>query len=405
MNQTFKIAIVPVICAMLMFSGGCSGHSRAGGAEHESTHAHGHSDGETSHLELTATQMNTVGIELGTIRHIEISSGLRVSGTIELNPSDVADVTPLLSGVIRSIKVAEGEAIHRGRILAYIENAEIIGLQEQFLAAAAREKLAQEEYNRQKALNREGAGIVKNLQRAETELSVARVELQSLGARLRQAGIAPESVAPGNFTSQIPVTSPIDGIVNKIWCTVGSYTDYSTPMFQIVNPHGAYCRLQIYERDVDKVKVGEKVEIKLINAPGETFTGEVISVGRAIDSTTKAITARVAFNHQEPKTFAPGMAVNAIISTGSELCEALPDGAFVSAGGKTYVFILEDIVDENGEKTFHFEKTEVVTGESELGMTAFTLLDKAVADADTKFAVTNAFYLGSMSSDHGEHNH
>jgi cobalt-zinc-cadmium efflux system membrane fusion protein len=85
----------------------------------------------------------------------------------------------------------------------------------------------------------------------------------------------------------------------------------------------------------------------------------------------------------------------------------------VTSGGKSYIFVLEAIHDgekdaEAGDKTegaeadkmYHFVRTEVVEGAKALGYTQITPI--APLPADAKVAITNAFYLNSMTADHGE---
>jgi hypothetical protein len=95
------------------------------------------------------------------------------------------------------------------------------------------------------------------------------------------------------------------------------------------------------------------------------------------------------------------MYVTGLINTGKQKTQAVPNDAIVSKDGKKYIFVLED--EEEGEqgKSFHFAAVEVTVGVSELGYTQITPVGELAENATV--VKSNAFYLGSMSAEHGEH--
>ena len=95
------------------------------------------------------------------------------------------------------------------------------------------------------------------------------------------------------------------------------------------------------------------------------------------------------------------MYVTGLINIGRQKTAAVPNDAIVSREGKKYIFILEKEAKENNVKVYHFTQAEVITGVSELGYTQITPVGRL--DEATTIVRTNAFYLSSMSSDHGEH--
>jgi cobalt-zinc-cadmium efflux system membrane fusion protein len=97
----------------------------------------------------------------------------------------------------------------------------------------------------------------------------------------------------------------------------------------------------------------------------------------------------------------PGMAVTALINSEAEEVDALPDDAVVSAGGKSYIFVLDGVAQgDDDAKSYHFVKTEVVEGAKALGYTQITPINPLPQDATV--VIANAFYLNSMASDHGD---
>lgn len=387
--------------SLSLFISSCAPQS----AENGKTEEHHHHEGASNHIEISQQQMNTVDIQLGTVRKIELGGSLKVNGSIEVSPTAVADVAPMFSGIVSAINVTEGQRVTAGMPVAYIDNADVIDIQQQYLEAIEEASLASIEYDRQQMLNSQGAGVLKNLQQAETADKIARAKVDGLASRLRLAGISLVEVSNGTITSRVPVKSPISGIVSGISAVVGSYADMSAPLLSIVDNSNVYCILRVYEQDIDRVAVGQDVIMKLTNGEDTQFSGTVEKINHTLDPVTKTMSVRVKIDADSDLLLVPSMAVSAIINTGSRLEDALPSSAFVASGGKNYLFRLEDVEDEGGTTMYHFDKVEVITLNSELGMTSFLLADGKEAGDSTRFVTANAFYLGSATSDHGEHDH
>ncbi len=373
----------------------CSSSSKA-----DTEQAEEEEEGETNEVDITETQLNVVGIKLGQIERKSLSNVVRATGQLAVNPQDEAVVSPLYSGIISRICVVEGQHVKAGQTIAYIENTDIVAAQQNYLTAAQEKDLAQQEYNRQKSLADQGAGVRKNLEQAEAALKVAQTKQNGLAQQLRQLGINPVSVGQGSISNTIAVSSPITGVVSKVYAKTGSYADMQTPIASVVNNDAVYCELQIFEKYLSQVGQGQRVEVKLTNAPEQLIPGEIIDINHAIDPETKTLTVRVKLLNHDVEMI-PGMAVTALINSEAEEVDALPDDAVVSAGGKSYIFVLDGVAQgDDDAKTYHFVKTEVVEGAKALGYTQITPINPLPQDATV--VIANAFYLNSMASDHGD---
>lgn len=382
----------------------CSGNGESAG-EHD-VEADGHGDGESSEVELSDAQMKTVGITLGRPVMREIGSAVKASGELAVSPQDVAEVSPMMPGIVKMICVKEGDHVGSGRAVAYVENMEIIAMQENYLSSLEQLQLARKEYDRQTALSDEGAGIARNLEQARTAFLVAENQAEGVKQQLRQAEINPDNVSKGKITALMPLSSPISGNVSKINIKTGGYADMQTPIMTITDNSAVYCMLNVFEKDLRSVSVGQKVNMRLTNRPDESILGRIEEINESINPSTRTVAVRVAVDKDSigSATLIPGMAVSALIHTGSVESMTLPEDAVVKSGGRSYVFVLEDShKEQDGTVGYHFAKREVVTGPSELGYIEVRFL-KPLGD-DSQVVTSNAFYLGSMSADHGEHSH
>jgi cobalt-zinc-cadmium efflux system membrane fusion protein len=83
--------------------------------------------------------------------------------------------------------------------------------------------------------------------------------------------------------------SPIDGTVAHIAVNVGSKVTGDATMLRVVNNGKLHVDLFLYEQDIAKVKVGQKIDLSLTNLPGKNYTAKVFAIGSAFESETKTI--------------------------------------------------------------------------------------------------------------------
>ncbi|MFN6945892.1 MAG: efflux RND transporter periplasmic adaptor subunit [Cytophagaceae bacterium] len=250
-------------------------------AEKQTNSAETHTEKEESieYVTLTPTQIETVGIALGSFDTIAIKNLVKANGVLDLPPQNRATVTNILGGLITKINVIQGDRVKKGEVLAFIENPEILKIQQNYLEARTQLEYAKQEYLRQKELFEERIVAGKKFQAAEAEYKVSKTLVSSLESQLRQLGISPASVGGGNMIRQVPVTSPITGFVHRIEVNTGAYAEPARPLFEIVDNHHIHVDLQVYERDIHKVKEGQTVYFTLRGDTTEQYTAEIFSVG------------------------------------------------------------------------------------------------------------------------------
>lgn len=391
MKQTFYI-----LCAVLwaLFVGSCSHSSPSQVAEAEE-----HEHGKSEEVELSEAQLKAVDIQVGELSLVNLGATLKANGELAVNPQDEALVAPLASGLVKRIMVKEGDHVAKGQTVAYVENLEVVNLQQDYLVAQEEAALANQELERQQALAKEGAGIRKNLQQATTNAQIAATKVAMLSRQLALYGIHPAKIDKSRLATEVPIVSPIAGVVANIQCSTGGFADLQVPLMKIVNNAAIYCKLNVFEKNVSDIAQGQKVEIRLTNRPQVNLEGEVVALSQAMEEGTKAMTARVKILNGKDKDLVPGMPVVGIITSERSEVEALPDDAIVMDEGRHYVFAVEG--EEDGAT--HFKRMEIIPGLKERGYTQVKFLSSV--EKGTKFVIKNAFYLGSMTSEHGDHDH
>ena len=278
-----KTIYMTIMAGALVILASCSGNKNVENQTKETEEQH------TEEVELTQTQISTVGITLGKVEKKELGSVIRVNGELKLNPQDKADVMSLIGGIVRKISVIEGQQVKAGQTVAYIENTEIVEMQKNYLVAAKEKETAQLEQQRQRTLSAQGAGVEKTLQQAEAAYATAQARLTGLYHQLVQIGISPEQVAAGKIVLQVPVRTTIPGVVGKVSVNTGTYVDTTIPLMQIADNSAVYASLNVFERNISQVEVGQDVDFVITNSPEARVKGKVSLVNRSMNPETKAI--------------------------------------------------------------------------------------------------------------------
>ncbi|WP_080777734.1 efflux RND transporter periplasmic adaptor subunit [Chryseobacterium phocaeense] len=379
----------------------------------------GHEEEPQTIASLTEEQIKSVGISLGPVEMKELTSTIKANGILRVPNNNKATITSLYGGVIKTITVQVGSIVKKGQVIATIANPEFIQLQEDYLTTNSRITYAEQEYRRQKELFDNDAGAKKNLQSSDAELRTLRTRRASLLKQLQMMGISPGKVNNSNMRSGLVITAPISGTVSSISAQIGSYVDVSSPVAEIIDNNSIHLDLQVFEKDLPKMKVGQIVHFKLTNNPETEYDAMVYSVGSSFENESKTVSVHGTVTGNKAGLI-DGMNITGIVSLDKNTTPAVPNEAIVEADGKYYVFIKTDkkpeeheeeepAVEKNEEepkheeKTINFEKIEVIKGTSDMGYTAITPVKGIPADA--RIVVKGAFFVNAKLSNSGGHEH
>lgn len=371
---------------------------------------HTHEEGPQTIASLTEEQMKSVGVTLGTVEMKELTSTIKANGLLSVPNSNKATITSLYGGIIKTINIQVGSIVKKGQVIATIANPEYIQLQEDYLTTNSRITYAEQEFRRQRELFDNDAGAKKNLQSADAELKTLRTKRASLLKQLQMMGINPGNVNNGNMRSGLVITAPISGTISSITAQIGSYVDISSPVATVIDNGSIHLDLQVFEKDLPKMRVGQIVHFKLTNNPETEYDAKIYSIGSSFENESKTISMHCEVIGNKAGLI-DGMNITGIVSLDKSVTPAVPNEAIVESDGKFYVFIQTDkkAEEEHGEKgkphpkTLNFEKVEVVKGTSDMGYTAITPVGNIPDNA--KIVVKSAFFVNAKLVNSGEHEH
>ena len=393
-----KQYILSIFTALLLASCGSSSEKQpeqAAAQTAEKEEAHG------SELELSEAQLKAVGIEIGKIEQKNLNAVIKASGQLAVPPQNKAEVNVLMGGIVRKINVLEGQSVNKGQVLVVIENPDFVKMQQEYLTTKNSFAFTQDELKRQKELMEANAGTGKNLQQVQANYNAEKAKILTLEKQLQQLGISPAGALNGNIATQVAVPAPISGTVGHIAVNTGTYAATSQPLMEIIDNSQIHCDLVVYEKDLFKVKTGQKVHFTLTNQNNRQIQGEIYGVNKSFEDDSKGIIVHAVIRDPASSHLIPGMYVTALIDIGNQFTAAVPADAVVRSEGKDYIFAVDSVRQEEG-KHFSFKKVEVITGVAELGYVQITVLGELAPD--TPVITKGAFYVLSKEKASG-HDH
>src|SRR5690606_3318145 len=173
---------------------------------------------------------------------------------------------------------------------------------------------------------------------ATTELNTLSTRKASLQQQIQMMGINPASLSNASLKSSLVVTSPISGTVSNVFAKIGSYVDVSSPIAEIIENTALHLDLQVYEKDIPLIKIGQKIDFVVTNNPNKTYSAEVYSIGSSSSGEGKTIAVHSRITGDKTGLI-DRMSKTEMVSLDDVLSTTVPNDAIVNADGKYYLFL------------------------------------------------------------------
>lgn len=290
--------------------------------------------------------------EAGTIetQAVERRDGalLYLPGRLVWNEDRTARLFPPFAGRIRTIQAKVGDKVAVGDVLAWLEAPEFGLAQSALRKAEAELNLAQRRADRVRALFERGITARREMDQVLTELAEAQSEAERARTRLATYG-----VAPGAVDQRFPLRSPIAGVVVERRLNPGQEVGAAEneALFLVSDPTDFWIILEVPEKDLADVELGDLFTFSVRAYPKERFSGRVRQINDFIDPQTRTVKVRGEITNPSRRLKAQ-MYVTAELRLHEGSGLQIPEQAVVLVGDSYYVFVAE------GEHTYRRRKIE-----------------------------------------------
>lgn len=298
---------------------------------------------DSNTIAFSKEKIEVAGIKRSLLQKKIIASNMFVKGRLLANSGNIAKVSFYTEAYVLLINAEKGDHVEAGEVLATIEHPSLIDLQRDYMKQLSQNELLEKEYQRQKALNKQKANAAKVFQEAKSAYMQSNAELTGLEMKLKMLGLPIEPLKEGKMFSKVNVYSPITGYIDVINITKGQYINPGNVLFEITNNDGFYIELQVFEKDINKIAIGQEVIFNCSNPESrlKTLKATIKAIGQRVDNTTKTFQVIA-----KPEKTMPGMRhgifINAVIHTNEDSAYVLPAEALVQRGEKYFAFIEEE---------------------------------------------------------------
>lgn len=308
---------------------------------------------------LTDEQITNAGIATDTMQIRAISTTLKLNGKIEVPPQSKISISVPLGGYLKSTPLLNGMYVKKGQVLATLQDVQYIQLQQDYLTAKAQFAVTEIEYYRQKELNTSKATSDKILEQTKANYQSQMIYIKSLEEKLKMIGLNPSQLTVNEISNSINIYSPIDGFVAAVHGNIGGYSNPGDVLFELVDPSDIHLNLTVFENDISKLKIGQRLMACTTSDPTKKYACEIILISRNMENNGSA-QVQCHFDPYDPSLL-PGMFMMADIALTDNQATVLPEAAVVRYANRTYAFVARD--------QHQFEMQEVQTGNTENGFT------------------------------------
>lgn len=254
---------------------------------------------------------------------IPLTDYLVLPGTVR--PYEDIDLAAKSSGTVKWVGPKEGDRIQKGEKLLELDMEAVATRIDE---ARARYDQAVKDYDRMKKLYEENIVSKGQLDNAKTTLDTSKAALDAVGV----------SLDDGNLTS------PINGILDRLNVDQGEYINPGQTVMKIVNINKVKIELPVPEKDILYFEKGQLVKIEMENTKGEKqeFSGTIDFVSMTAESATRTYVVKVVVNNPD-HILRPGMIVRAhLVRRNIKEAIAVPFFTIIDREDGKAVFVVED---------------------------------------------------------------
>jgi cobalt-zinc-cadmium efflux system membrane fusion protein len=320
------------------------GHAPAASEKHES--GHGEHEKEEDHNIVTLSQemQKSSGIEVKPVALQAVAVPFSATAVIEMNMDRAAKVSPRVTGKAAKIIASQGDRVKARQVLAWLDSVELDQIWSDYRKAQGKVELARKNLQREETLFQKKISPEKDVLKARQELGDAEADISLAQERFRLVGVDVGQFAANKENGShplVPVTSPVGGIVIEKAVTQGEVVNSDKMLFLVADLSTLWVSIDVYEKDMSRLKVGAGVKVSATAFPDKVFKGKISYISDVVDEKTRTEKARVTIDNASG-LLKPGMFATVMTEArdgGTEQLIAVPEEAVQIEGALRYVFV------------------------------------------------------------------
>lgn len=237
-----------------------------------------------------------VGIKTTQAIALSLSPELECDAITDYDRGSYTRVSAPASGILSQVNTDLGKKVNKGDVLAVVDSEEFGSAKAAFLEADIRAGQLAFEHDRVMRLFEKKIISHKDMLESKTRVEESRIQRAFAKQRLKNLGLSEKLISrvkkENDTSSLLSIISPLSGVVVKRSGVTGELVSSSRPLFDIAAVNKMWALLNVYEPDLSKVKLGQKVMITFSGLEGNQYEGTVSWISTAIDPVTRSLQVR-----------------------------------------------------------------------------------------------------------------
>ena len=276
-------------------------------------------------IQITSEKVQKLGVTMAVISKRNLSRDIRALGSIQIDESHIKTVSAKYEGWIQHLVVSSvGQAVKAGQVLFNVYSPELITAQQEYVIAIQSQKALQQ-----------GSPQVLNTADQLAKNALQRLRYWDLGAN--QLKNLQDSQKP---LDSVPFISPYSGVVLDKTAQEGLRFMPGELLFRVADLSTVWLLADVFEQDLEAVRVGQSVQVHINAYPDKNFTGKVSFIYPTLATETRTVKVRVELANKEG-LLKPGLYGTLILTSANneKLQTAVPDSAVIDTGTRHIVLL------------------------------------------------------------------
>ena len=275
-------------------------------------------------IQLSAEQMQSIGVKTGTAEYKQLSDDIRATGTVDIDERLLSYVQVRFPGYIRKVFAdATYQYVRKGEPIFTIYSPDLVATQQEYLLARQNQKFM-------------STSSIEGVASGAASLSSAAEQ------RLQQWDIPASEITKlketGKAIQDLTINSPVSGYITERNALPNMYAEPATRLYTVADLSRVWVNAQVFQNDIGRLKPGDTAAITVDAYPDRTFSGRIEDILPQVDMTTRTVKVRLAIGNPGIK-LKPGMFVNVDLKSALGRQLVVPASAVFQTGTRQVVFI------------------------------------------------------------------
>lgn len=249
-------------------------------------------------------------ITVGTVSPLRQDLDIRLTYTADISPNQVVNIFSRVDGYIAKLHVDKGDFVKANQLLVEIDHTDYQHAVNQAKAnlSAAKAKVSQQEavvrnakmtFDRMQTLIKDQFVSQQDVDNAQVNFDAAKAARESLQAQVDQMEVALAQAETNLAYSYI--RAPFSGYIAERNLDTGAYVSSATAststmsrgIMSLHDINTVRVLIEVVERDIPLVKIGQKAELRAEAYPDHLFEGTVTRIVQALNRATRTMTVEI----------------------------------------------------------------------------------------------------------------